>query len=146
VTNGPIGMGPRGAWAVLLAYVILIFYLSSRSHLPAPREIPHWDKLAHLIEYGILGYLSQRAARLTWPTTRSAAALRRLLGVWIAGLCVAAADEMFQSMVPNREPSHLDFAADAAGLMVGLVLNWRQAVFRPGAGPTRRKGNDDHAQ
>lgn len=129
-----VGRGPQAAWVVLLVYVILIFFLSSRPRLPTPNEIPNWDKVAHLIEYGILGFLSQRAARLTWPSERVGGAWRRMGLVILAGLCVAAADELFQSTVPNREPSLADFAADAAGLVIGFALNWRHAVVRPGAG------------
>lgn len=126
------------AWTVLVVYVILIFFLSSRSRLPSPNEIPHWDKVAHLIEYGILGFLSQWAARLTWPSASPKRAWGRMGLVILAGLCVAAADELFQSTVPNRESSYSDFAADAAGLVIGFALNWRQAVdrARPGGSET----------
>ncbi len=114
---------PRIAWAVLLIYVGLIFYASSRSYVPSPQQIPHWDKVAHLIEYGILGFLSQRAARLTWPRPERSSILRRGLLTLGAGICIAAADELFQSWVPNREPSVADLAADAGGLAIGFLLN-----------------------
>lgn len=118
---------PKIAWAVLVVYVGLIFYASSRSYLPSPQQIPHWDKVAHLIEYGILGFLSQRATRSTWPRPDRSAIVRRGLLTLLAGICIAAADELFQSWVPNREPSLADLAADAGGLAIGFLLNrpWR---------------------
>jgi VanZ family protein len=41
------------------------------------------------------------------------------------GIAIAIGDELFQSTVPGRIPSHLDVMADAAGLVCAqLVYMW----------------------
>jgi VanZ family protein len=106
-------------WLPVLGYVTLIFAVSSVSNLPGPKFFPYADKAAHLVEYGILGFLVGRALRGAAPhfVTRFWFAL-----AIIAGVAVGMLDEMFQSRVPGRESSLLDFAADVAGTLVGLVV------------------------
>lgn len=117
-------------WALVAAYVALIFALSSRPHLHAPVTFPLWDKLAHLGEYGILGFLGQRAAGASWPASGRAAHVRGWL-VIASGLVIAVGDEALQSYVPGREASVGDFAFDGLGLalayMADLLLRRRQA-------------------
>ena len=112
---------PWASWAALALYVALIFFLSSRSVPDSPLMFPYWDKVAHLIEYGLLGFLSQRAARLTWPASRRTA--WRLGIVLACGLCIALLDEWFQSTVVDRVPSFADLAVNLLGLSLGLILN-----------------------
>lgn len=93
--------------------------------------------MAHVAEYGVLGALLQRAAR---P--------RGLWGLCIA-VCVAAAvgglDEIYQSTVPGRYSSALDWLADLAGAFLGAasfsVVSGRLR-FRPGADGATRKERD----
>src|SRR5260221_509538 len=54
-------------WLPLLAYVALVFILSAQPNLSVPGTFRYRDKVAHLIEYGGLAWLVQRAARDTWP-------------------------------------------------------------------------------
>ncbi|MBD3335115.1 MAG: hypothetical protein GF355_06330, partial [Candidatus Eisenbacteria bacterium] len=42
-------------WILLTAYVAFIFYLSTRAELARTVELAHADKVAHLVEYAILG-------------------------------------------------------------------------------------------
>ncbi len=114
-----IRIEPWGSWGALGAYVGLIFFLSARQIPDSPLLFPHWDKVAHLIEYGLLGALSQRAARLTWPRTPW---MRRGL-VLLCGLGIALLDEQFQASVPRRIPCLEDFAVNVIGLAVGLMVD-----------------------
>jgi VanZ family protein len=111
-------------------YVGLIFLISSRAQTDARDPFPHWDKLAHCLEYGVLGYLGQRAAHLTWPRRgRTGSAVR--MGVVLAcGLMVAVVDERFQTGIAGRVASVGDFLADTAGLIGGLLLHLRFRVRR----------------
>lgn len=112
---------PWASWTAFGLYVGLIFLLSSRAVPDSPLMFPYWDKVAHLFEYGLLGFLSQRAARLTW--TAEGRTGRRLGIVLACGLCIAILDELFQSTVADRVPSGADLAVNLLGLSLGLILN-----------------------
>jgi len=107
------------AWSPALAYMALIWWLSSIPiELPLP-SIPWRDKVAHVIEYGILGILVARAVRGTWPTLGSARAL--LLAVAItAGW--GYLDEVHQAFVPGRDANAFDLLADVIGALLGTAL------------------------
>jgi VanZ family protein len=128
---------PRaGRILVVLAYVGCIFALSSwKVPPPPPRRMAHLDKVAHAIEYGILGAL------LSWAAEGGAgpgAAGRRgrIALSALLGLGVGAADETYQRRVPGRESSLADLAADLIGAGVGAFLRER-------AGARARLGMDD---
>ncbi len=110
------GASPR-VWVILaLGYVGLIFFMSSRPYLQAPGpEFELKDKLAHGIEYAILGALLARivVARLVRPL-----AVSFLLVLAVAG-SIASADEMFQGTVPGRQRDIKDWIADVTGSAVG---------------------------
>lgn len=111
--------------APVLAYCLLIFWLSARND-PAslsPFAIP--DKIAHLLEYAGLGFLGLRylAAR------RGAAAMMPALPWVVAGAALyGLSDELHQLLVPGREFSGMDLLADGAGAYAGArfyMLYWR---------------------
>ena len=106
-------------WLPVLAYVGVIFILSAQPGLKPPLKFEYSDKVAHILEYGGLGVLLARAL-ITLPRMRSLA-LAGLSAVAI-GTGVAAADELFQSTVPNRDSSVYDLIADTIGLSVGQVI------------------------
>jgi VanZ family protein len=125
--------GPGVSWAVLGLYVALILYLASQPRTDPLATIRYSDKLLHGAEYGMLGFLGQRAARLSWPQTKRGAMWRRLALAFCAGLCVAALDELVQTRVPGRDASVLDVCADAVGLAIGAALNLKASLLE-GAG------------
>lgn len=101
-----------------MGYVTLIFAVSSVSHLPGPDLFPHVDKVAHFVEYAILGFLIGRAFRRAAPIFIA----RYWLGLAIiAAVAIGLLDEAFQSTVPGREPSRYDFLADVAGAAAGQL-------------------------
>ncbi len=106
-------------WLPVLLYVCLIFALSSQSNLKPPLDFAYSDKLAHALEYAILGLLLARAVRaaamLEWPLTAALLALS-------LGMIVGVADELFQSAIPGRDSSAFDFMADAVGLALGQLV------------------------
>jgi VanZ family protein/O-antigen ligase len=116
-------------WGPVAAWAVVIFTLSS---IPgddvgdgSPRLLP---KLAHLLEYGILGVLLARAQSasvmprsLTWPLA-------------LAGL-YAISDELHQSFVPGRTPLAADVLIDVAGAALGLLAwRWRSSHRLPDVG------------
>ena len=124
-----------GRVLVVLGYVGCIFALSSlRVPTPPPRRPPHVDKIAHTIEYGILGGL------LHWAMAGSpgTGSIRwgRVAASTLIGMAVGAADESYQRRVPGRESSLGDLAADLFGAGLGAFLR-----ERAGARAQRRMGD-----
>ena len=108
-----------GAWAPPAAWALLIFVGSS---FPARtgRILFHGaDKVLHVVEYGMLGYLSARAFRRTLPAWPRA---RLLLATALLAVAYGTTDECHQSFVPEREMEWGDLAADAAGGLAGAAL------------------------
>lgn len=100
-----------------------ILWLGSRPHLGAGVSIPGLDKVAHLAMFTGLGYLTARAHRDLapgWPPM-----------YWIAvAALIGALDEFNQLRVAGRTADPLDFAADAAGVLLGFALfRWSRERF-----------------
>jgi VanZ family protein len=115
------------AWAPALAYMALIWWLSSVPiTLPLP-SIPWRDKLAHAIEYFVLGLLVARAVRGTWPLLATAR------GLLLAALITAAwgyVDEVHQAFVPGRDANAADLLADTIGALLAALLYAAVLRFR----------------
>ncbi|MGH7741168.1 MAG: VanZ family protein [Candidatus Eiseniibacteriota bacterium] len=110
-------------WLPVLVMLTGIVVLSAQPHLKPPIEFPQSDKVFHLLEYGTLGFLLARAVRGSLPG--QSVFVIAVLAVGL-GACVGAGDEYFQSFVPGRESSALDWVADVTGLIVGLIAyRWR---------------------
>ncbi len=146
------------AWIVLFLYIALVFYLSSRPKAITPIYFPGWDKVAHIVEYGILGFLSQLAARLSWPSgfhlnwpsVARRPVFLRVGTILILGILIGVMDEVMQSGVlfdktTERISSPTDVSADAIGVTIGMILNikwWcpgRGAAVRPESSKTGRE-------
>jgi VanZ family protein len=93
------------------------------------------DKIAHTIEYGILGGLLHWAMAAGSASTGS---IRwgRVAASALIGMAVGAADESYQRRVPGRESSLGDLAADLCGAGLGAFLR-----ERAGARATKRTGD-----
>jgi VanZ family protein len=106
-------------WVPVLVYIAIIFTVSSVANLTPPVDFKNADKLAHLVEYTLLGFLLVRAffgARLLASLVACG-----LLAV-IAGLLTGLADEVFQAGVPGRVSSAADFRVDSLGVVVGSIV------------------------
>jgi VanZ family protein len=115
-------------WFPVIAYVTLIFYLSSLSH---PEErLPNFlfeqlgDKLLHGIEYAVLALLCYRAFR--WAAGPQAGEYAVMLAI-VATSLYGLTDELHQAYVPLRESSLADWIADTTGAVIGAVGSRRQA-------------------
>ena len=102
-------------WLPAALWAGLIFALSSLraggSDLEA-HEIA-LRKLAHFLEYAVLGALLARATD-------------ELPAFWL-GVGYAVSDEIHQAFVPGREAAILDVAIDAAGVLAGVLALRRLA-------------------
>jgi VanZ family protein len=111
------------AWLPALAWAGAIFFLSSRSTLPAPGYFPSADKLAHFVAYAIGGALLARAVLASAAPLSLAVALG-----WLHGI----GDEWHQSFVPGRSVDVWDWVADALGIVAGVYLYNRWHARRRG--------------
>jgi len=102
-------------WVPLLAYLVLIFYLSSLSKIPWAPRYP--DYLEHSVEYLGLAILAARALNngLTRPVP-----VRTLLLAFALCIAYAISDEIHQKFVPDRFSDVTDVLSDAVGAGVGL--------------------------
>ena len=106
-------------WLPVYLYAGVIFFYSSLSTPPITLNILYADKLLHLVEYAILGYLIARAAK-----NSSSARLRadfRIFAVYTAVL-YGLINEFHQCFVPGREADILDILADGAGAFFGQLF------------------------
>ena len=100
----------RRSWlgAVIWAAAILVVSSIPNPSL-GPSLFPGCDKIAHFIEYLILGLALRYWVGSNWA-------------MGAAALGFAALDEIHQRFIPGRQMSFWDFAADAAGLAVGYFI------------------------
>lgn len=118
-------------WVPTIGYCLLIFVLSSISkgvYMPSPFGV---DKVAHFVEYGVLGFL---LARLI-ANARSGFSRVFLLGlVVILATLYGISDEVHQAFVPGRNASPWDVAADGLGGLIGAVI-YKRSVHKRDARP-----------
>jgi VanZ family protein len=111
-------------WAPVVAYMAVIFYLSSLHNPPLPPEVS--DKAGHSFGYTWLGIFVTRALARGLP--------RRIgLGVALGALAIAIAygmsDEFHQSFVAGRTEDVYDLFADAVGAGIGVVACWLWGII-----------------
>jgi VanZ family protein len=111
----------RPSWLLVFAMNVgLIFFASSRPYLRAPGpDFQMKDKLAHAVEYGVLGWLMSRAAR----PARALPLVVEVLWFVALGAGIAGLDELFQSTVPGRMMDVTDWMADVTGLVIGTTFS-----------------------
>ena len=125
-------------WVPVIAWMGLIFYLSSQPDLPHPKAFgleTLQDITGHFLEYAILACFLYRTS------VGQAHRVFRLSGTLLFSLGVASiyalSDELHQSFVPYRQASWADIATDAAGIVTALVVLhlWQRRQQERVAGP-----------
>jgi VanZ family protein len=107
--------------------LILIACTMPGTNLPSP-GIVGLDKLVHFILFAVFGWL--------WLSVAPASPGKAVRNVLIAGLLFAGLTEIYQAMLPyERDPSALDAAANAAGLVTGIMSNRLLMRRRPRPSP-----------
>lgn len=106
-------------WLPVYLYAGLIFFYSSMSQPPLRPVILHGDKLLHLAEYAVFGYLIARAAK-----NSSSVKLKAYFRIFAVGVAFAygLSDEFHQSFVPGRQVEILDIFADGFGAFLGQMF------------------------
>ena len=104
----------------------VIFGLSSVPGSPLP-PLPYIDKIAHLIEYSILGYLIARMFFYSNPKIK----LKKLvLFSLLLGGVYGIIDEIHQYFVPLRDFDLKDWLADLVGTAIGTLPLVVIKIFR----------------
>jgi VanZ family protein len=103
-------------WLPVVFWAGVIFAFSSVPGLST--DLGVWDtvlrKCAHVVEFGVLGALLQRA-------------LHREPQALLLGSAYAVTDELHQSLVSGRQGSPLDWTIDTVGVVLGVLLYARVA-------------------
>jgi len=114
-----------------------MLYVTTRPNLQTPLRFDYSDKIAHFVEYAMLGLLSRMAAGGLSGAVRRRPALVAA-AVVAFGLLVGALDETIQRSVPGRQSSWTDFVADAIGVAAGLAFaGWAAGRWRRSRGAQR---------
>lgn len=109
-------------WLPVIIYAAAIFIFSSISKPPEALTLfPYSDKVLHLIEYAIFGFLMIRALC-------SLESDKKILFLRIAAVAIVLfygfIDEVHQYFVPERDMDAFDLLSDGLGALIG------QAFFR----------------
>jgi VanZ family protein len=112
-------------WTPVVAYMAMLFGLSSLSTLPTPpADLSFYD--VHIAAYAGLGALAARATSggvrdVTW---------RAVLGAIVISTLYGVSDEFHQRFVPGRAFDVLDMVADGIGSVVGAGAVWAWSIIR----------------
>ncbi|MFQ6675640.1 MAG: VanZ family protein [Fidelibacterota bacterium] len=107
-------MNTRRYRTVTAGYALVILAVSAIPGQTLHGLVFGWDKAFHFMEYALLGGL------LVKSLSRLDAG--RVLATGFAGMIFGAVDESWQGMVSQRNASFYDWVADAAGIVMGIVL------------------------
>jgi VanZ family protein len=106
-------------WLPVFLYAGFIFYMSSIPNLTIPLPFPYIDKLVHIAEYAVFGWMLARA--LSYSFNRLTV-IKLYLSVVLIGLSYGILDEFHQSFVVGRVCSLTDAIADLIGVALGTFL------------------------
>jgi len=108
-------------WLPPVLYAAFIFFLSSLPGKDYPYPFFSVDKVVHLVEYAVLGYLLARAFGYNLSDKKSLF-IRAFSVSFLYGL----SDEFHQWFVPYRVVSFMDMLANAAGSLLGIGIYIKQ--------------------
>lgn len=113
-----------------VGYAALIFALSSMTlDIEELRPVLTFDKLLHLAEYYILGYLLMRVFTTSGGPLLAAGPVTAAI---LVGSAYGLSDEIHQFFVPGRDASPVDFLFDAAGVsLAAFTYPWVRRRLGP---------------
>ena len=115
---------PLALWTPVVAYMALIFYLSSLAQPPLPEGVS--DKSGHVFGYLGLGILAARAVAGGLPARIT---VRLALTAVTIAVGYGATDEVHQMFVAGRSAELYDLYADATGACIGVAGCWAWGII-----------------
>ena len=112
-------------WAPFYIYAGIIFYVSGISKPLPDVDIPFFDKLLHISEYGPFAILACRAFRKS--SRKLVFENFKILAVLVS-IAYGISDEFHQAFVSGRIFSGFDMMADSIGGILGAFIYGR---YRP---------------
>ncbi len=113
-------------WGPVIAYMAMLFGLSSLSTLPSPPGDISYEQV-HVIAYAGLAAVTVRAlAKGQWRQITFAVAC----GAVLIASAYGVTDEYHQGFVLGRDSSRLDMLADAIGSVLGASALWAWSIIR----------------
>ncbi len=108
----------------LIVYAAAIFVLSSIAEIQVPNVGFEWsDKIAHLVEFFVFGWLAVRA--FAEPPISLRGKMICMAAI-LLGVLYGASDEFHQSFVPGRSADPWDWLADSVGTTLGALAHRRK--------------------
>ena len=115
---------PLFLWGPVVAYMALIFYLSSLHEAPLPRGVS--DKSAHGFGYTVFSVIIVRALAGGLPRRIT---MRIAVAAVLFAVGYGASDEVHQMFVPGRSAELADLAYDALGATAGAAACWAWGII-----------------
>ena len=119
--SGPARGSFLGHVVPAIAYAALVFWGGSIEIPPPPFEPPaiSWDKLGHVLAFGLMQFVWWRAVRFELPrlTLRAQCLLAALIASVLGGVL-----ELYQSALPHRSADVFDLLADVIGAAVAAAI------------------------
>ena len=111
-----------GRWALVVAWMAVVFFVSSVSRLGMAGRVPDW--ISHPVEYGIGAVLLCRALTAPGRVPRGTSAVTAVLLATLYGVT----DEYHQSFVPGRTADPADVAKDFLGATAAALFYRRWSL------------------
>jgi VanZ family protein len=108
-----------------IAWIGVLFAESSQQPAKIMGEVTGLDKLAHFAAYGLLAVLIYAAFYCLCDRVSPI--------VWfplVIVLLIGGAEELYQTLIPDRSASLYDFLADMCGALLGIKLANRVALAK----------------
>ncbi|MCH9023663.1 MAG: VanZ family protein [Planctomycetes bacterium] len=105
------------SWVIFLCLNAAIAYMSTRPASQLPGILTDWDKLFHMIAYGVLSVSAYSVLVCSIHRNRSDAIKWMVLYVF----CYGALMELLQTQVLGRRASWADVAANTLGISIVYV-------------------------
>jgi VanZ family protein len=105
-------------WLPAISWYLIILFLSSLPQKQPITGILHLDKIFHLLEYGIFGFLLARPFHISFSKAGSWTYLLVILAATLLGIV----DEIYQLTVPTRFSSGFDALFDSFGSCLGCMV------------------------
>ena len=113
-------------WGPTLAWMLAIFIGTSIPDSGNTRKSGS-DKVQHFLAYAGLAILARRSWRLNGTSAQPRLGLSKATLFTAGGWAIF--DELHQILIPTRDFELLDLAADALGILAGLIL---MTYWQPG--------------